>query len=58
MYFCAVFKLMGRIDPKCKAFAAETEEEKEEFMFRFVDVCLFVYLFVDPEICQSFEDAI
>ena len=49
---------MGRIDPKCKAFAAETEEEKEEFMFRFVDVCLFVYLFVDPEICQSFEDAI
>ena len=38
MYFCAVFKLMGRIDSKCGEFNGEkeTEEEAEDFMFRFV----------------------
>ena len=34
---------MGKIDPKCGAFTSEneTEEEKEEFLFRFANVeCL------------------
>ncbi|XP_028404698.1 tetratricopeptide repeat protein 39B-like [Dendronephthya gigantea] len=36
MYFCAVFKLMGRIDSQCGEFNSEKEkeEEAEDFMFR------------------------
>ncbi|XP_046845463.1 tetratricopeptide repeat protein 39B-like [Xenia sp. Carnegie-2017] len=36
MYFCAVFKLMARIDPKCESLSIqnETEQDSEENMFR------------------------
>lgn len=36
MYFCAVFKLMSRVDPKGGTFPTdeETPEEKEEYMLR------------------------
>ena len=39
MYFCAVFKLMSRVDSKDGMFSTdeETPEEKEDYMFRFVN---------------------